>query len=103
MIPFYASFNYRFEKGEGWVHDDKRIGLMDGTGKIIVEANYDSYRIPDQFKDEFLFINPHETILVNSKGELLERNGTTVESNVNKSNVAHKKKKGFLRRKKDKK
>jgi hypothetical protein len=78
MIPYYASFNHRIED-KRWVHDEKRVGLMDNTGKIIVEANYDEYRIPDQFKDEFLFVNPHETILVNSKGELLERNGTTQE------------------------
>ena len=65
-----------------WVHDDKRVGLMDSTGKIVVEANYDEYRIPDQFKDEFLFINPYERILVNSKGEILERNEITPEPKI---------------------
>lgn len=93
MIPYYASFNHRIEDKQ-WVHDEKRVGLMDSTGKIIVEANYDEYRIPDQFKDEFLFINPYETILVNSKGELLERNGTTLEPKV----IQEEPKKGFFKR-----
>jgi hypothetical protein len=81
MIPYYASFNHRIENKQ-WVHDEKRVGLMDSTGKIIVEANYDSYQIPDQFKAEFLFINPYERILVNSKGQVLERNGTTQEPKI---------------------
>jgi hypothetical protein len=76
MIPYYASFNHRIENKQ-WVHNDKRVGLMDSTGKIVVEANYDEYRIPDQFKDEFLFINPYERILVNSRGEILERDEIT--------------------------
>ena len=103
MIPFYASFNYRFVKGDGWVHDDKRVGLMDSTGKIMVEANYDSYRIPDQFKDEFLFISTYGSILVNSKGEVLEKTGTIVHPPENITVKTGKKKKGLFKRKKGRK
>ena len=81
MIPYYASFNHRIEDNK-WVHDEKRVGLMDSNGKIIIDANYDEIRIPDQFKAEFLFINPYERILVNSKGEILERIEITPEPKI---------------------
>jgi hypothetical protein len=97
MIPYYASNNYRMEERK-WVHDEKRVGLMDSTGKIIVEANYNSYQIPDQFKAEFLFINPYERILVNSKGELLERHGTTVTPIIKQQTKKKKRRKLFGKR-----
>jgi hypothetical protein len=70
LIPFYKSFNYRFDANHKWIHDEKKVGLMDMKGKILIEPIYDRYTVPDQRKKEIQFVNEENIIWVNEKGEI---------------------------------
>ncbi len=70
LIPFYKSFNYRFDANHKWFHDEKKVGLMDFNGNILIEPIYDRYTVPDQKKKEIQFVNDENIIWVNEKGEI---------------------------------
>ena len=72
LIPFYKSFNYRFDSDRKWIHDEKKVGLMDFNGKILIEPIYDRYTIPDQTKREIQFVNEENIIWVNDKGKIIK-------------------------------
>lgn len=77
LIPFRANFNYRFVKGKGWEHDEKKLGLMDAEGKIIIEPHYEQIDIGDN-KNELIRLRcKHQTALITTKGKFVQGNKCT--------------------------
>lgn len=72
LIPFFANPNYRFDPKGGWIHDERKVGIMDSTGKILLEAIYDRYT-SDQKKQEVAFVSQAEIVYIDPQGKVLRR------------------------------
>ena len=71
LIPFYANFNFRVVD-DSWIQDEKRIGFMDYSGRIVIDPLYDRYYLEDPKKDEITLFKGDERVTINSKGQVLK-------------------------------
>ena len=71
LIPFYANFNFRLVDNS-WVHDEKRIGFMDYSGKVLIEPMYDKIFRDYPKKGQIRMNYGDKYCVIDEKGKLVE-------------------------------
>jgi hypothetical protein len=71
LIPFYADFNFRVVN-HSWEHDEKRIGLMDFSGNILIKPMYDRINRDYPKKGQIRLAYGDNYCIIDDKGKLIE-------------------------------
>ncbi len=80
LIPFYANMHFRVQNNQ-WAHDEKKIGIMDMNGKIIIEPFYDQI-YKDYPKKGLIRLNYEQQFcVIDENGKLVEGHFATNEPN----------------------
>jgi hypothetical protein len=80
LIPFYANMHFRVQNNQ-WAHDEKKIGIMDMNGKIIIEPFYDQI-YKDYPKKGLIRLNYEQQFcVIDQNGKLVEGHFATNEPN----------------------
>lgn len=78
LIPFYADMNFRVHENQ-WVHDEKKIGIMVGNGKVVVEPFYDKIYKDYPKKGLIRLAYGENYCVINQEGKLVEGTFATKE------------------------
>jgi hypothetical protein len=78
LIPFYADMNFRVHENQ-WVHDEKKFGIMDGNGKVVVEPLYDKIYKDYPKKGLIRLAYGENYCVINQEGKLVEGTFATKE------------------------
>ena len=99
LIPFYADFHFRVVNNS-WEHDEKRIGIMDYAGNILINPLYDNIYVDYPLKGQIRLDYGDNYCVIDENGLLIEGNFNTIPPQNRSSEPTHPSKSKGKKRKK---
>ncbi len=100
LIPFYADLHFRVVN-HSWEHDEKRIGIMDYAGNVLIEPLYDNIYRDYPKKGQIRLSYGESYCVIDESGKLIEGKFNTVsppDTNLNPTALKKSKKKNRKKR-----